>query len=316
MPDLTAVVTARILNLRRDPSTANPPIARLARGTGVEILETLETWYRVKTEQGEGYVHGDYLSVLDPDPCVGFLNEREDLRDVPPQPAPEERIRVTSSFSNSQRGVARTWNRQGGMLGKLSEVLEIEPAASVAVLYTESNGSGFAADGRLIIRFENHVFWRRWGKRHPEVFRRHFQFDDSKAWQRHRFRADPDGAWQSFHGRQSQEWKVLEFASRLDDDDALRSISMGAPQIMGFNHSAIGYDTPRGMFDNFSSEARYQVFGLFDFLKGAGCTSPMLEALRRKRFEDFAARYNGPGQAADYGHRIERYYDIFHELKG
>lgn len=315
MPNLTAIVTAQTLNLRRAPSTARKPIARLIRGTKVEILETLDHWYKVKTPQGQGYVHGDYVSVLDPEPCIGFLYERQDLKTIAPEATPAERIEVSSSFTNSQKGVARTWNRQGGMLSTLSEVLETEPAASVAVLYTESNGSGFAGDGRMIIRFENHVFWRRWGKQHPDIFRRHFRFDDSKAWQGHRFRAKPNGAWESFHGNQSREWQVLDFARKLDDNAALLSISMGAPQIMGFNHAAIGYETPREMFDNFSSDGRFQVFGLFDFMKGAGCTSPMLEALRRKQFEDFAARYNGPGQAADYGHRIERYYDIFQGIK-
>ena len=315
MPEFTAVVTAKTLNLRPEPSTRKKPIGKLGRGTEVEIVETLEHWYKVQTKQGVGYVHGDYVTVLDHSPCLGFLHERDDLKAIPLEPAAVQQIDVGADFSASQKGIVRTWNRQGGILGVLSDVLEIEPAASIAVLYTESAGRGFGADGRMIIRFENHVFWRRWGKKNPEVFNQHFKFNDRKSWQGHLFRATPTGTWQKFHGKQSQEWKVLNFARDLDDDAALRSISMGGPQIMGFNHSAIGYETPREMFDNFQADVRYHVLGLFDFLKGAGCTSPMLEALRRKKFEDFAARYNGPGQASVYGHRIEKYYDMFQALR-
>ncbi|MCP3961995.1 MAG: DUF3380 domain-containing protein [bacterium] len=315
MPNSTAVVTAKSLNLRPEPSANKKPIGVLGRGTELEILETLEHWYEVKSPKGQGYVHSNYVTVFDHAPCVGFLHERDDLKSMPLEPAAAERIKVGADFSASQKGIARTWNRQGGMLGFLSEVLETEPASSIAVLYTESAGRGFGADGRMIIRFENHVFWRRWGKKHPDVFNKHFKYSSTKSWQGHMFRATPNGTWQKFHGKQTEEWKVLDFARKLDDDAALRSISMGGPQIMGFNHSAIGYETPREMFDNFQSDVRYHVLGLFDFMKGAGCTSQMLEALRLKKFEDFAARYNGPGQASVYGHRIEQYHDMFQALR-
>ena len=316
MPDLTALVTANTLNLRRDPSTAKPPLAKLSRGTRLKILEIAELWYEVDSPKGRGFVHGDFVSVVDPSPADGFLHEREDLKALPLEPAEADRIQAPSGATFHQKGLARTWNRQGGLLGTLSDLLDTEAAAGVAVLYTESSGSGFAGDGRMTIRFENHVFWRRWGKQHPEIFRRHFTFDDSRSWQGHKFRVSPNGAWQTFHGKQSEEWKVLDFARGLDEDAALRSISMGAPQIMGFNHSTIGYETPREMFDNFTADVRFHILGLFDFMKGPGCCSPMIDALRRKNFEDFAARYNGPGQADVYGHRIAQYREIFLELKG
>ena len=315
MPNFTAFVTAPTLNLRPAPSTSKPPLAKLTRGTQVTILETLKTWYQVESPEGIGFVHGDFLSVVDPSPCHGFLHERDDLKAMPLAPPPEGRLHAPADAAFSEKALARTWNRQGGMLDALSTALETEPAASVAVLFTESNGNGFTG-GRMTIRFENHVFWRRWGKQNQEIFQKHFRFDARKAWLKQEFRADPNGLWAKFHGKQDREWQVLDFARRLDEDAALRSISMGGPQIMGFNHAAIGYDTPRQMFDNFQADERFHVFALFDFMKGAGCSSPMLEALRTKRFEDFAARYNGPGQAADYGHRIEQHHKAFLAMRG
>jgi hypothetical protein len=84
---------------------------------------------------------------------------------------------------------------------------------------------------------------------------------------------------------------------------------------MGFNHPRIGYDSVREMFDAFQSDIKYQILGLFDFLKGPGTTSPMIEALQRKRFEIFASHYNGQGQAAHYGDLIEGYFEIFNGLR-
>ncbi len=316
MTNKTSIVTASRLNLRSTPATDQPPIAGLARGTSVEILEVCGRWYRVGTKHGPGYVHGDYLRLIDDDPAAGFLHERDELRAAPLPAAAAERIAVEPDFSSVETKLAGSWNRLGGLLSLLSGILGLDPAVAVAVLYVESGGRGFARDGRMIIRFENHIFWRRWGRRHPERFHAHFRFNEGKSWQGHRVRTHADGGWEPFHGNQDGEWRVLELARRLDEAAALRSISMGGPQIMGFNHAAIGYDSVGEMFDRFQADVRYHVLGLFDFLKGAGTTSPMLEALRRERFEDFASRYNGPGQAAIYGDRIATYYERFRTLRG
>jgi len=65
------------------------------------------------------------------------------------------------------------------------------------------------------------------------------------------------------------------------------------------------------MFDRFTADERFQVLALFDFIKGPGRTSPMLESLRRGDYERFATRYNGNGQAAQYGAKIRGATDAF-----
>jgi hypothetical protein len=77
--------------------------------------------------------------------------------------------------------------------------------ATVAVLAVESRGQGFGLDGRMIIRFENHVFWRQWGKDNNDVFDEHFRFNPTKRWTNHEFRENPDEGWNRFHGNQKQE---------------------------------------------------------------------------------------------------------------
>jgi len=308
-------VTATVLNVRRDPSTKRKPIGRLKRGTSVQILDRTGNWYKIKSGTMEGFVSGDYLVVHDHRQVSGFLFERDDLRATPLEPSEEERIGFQSGFTSRQKTVTRTWNGQGGLISTLSDFTDINTSAAVAVLCVESRGKGFGADGRMIIRFENHVFYRQWGKFNREKFNSHFRYSSQKAWKNHEFRENPRGRWTGFHGNQGREWQVFEFARKLNEPAAMRSISMGGPQIMGFNHSQIGYDSAREMFDAFVSDIRYHILGLFDFIKGSGSTSPMIEALQRNNFESFASRYNGPGQAAHYGHLIADHFEDFNELR-
>lgn len=315
MPTQNGIVTATSLNLREEPSKESPVLASLSRGTRVKVLDMAGAWYRVKAGDQSGFVHGDWIKILETDPADGFLHEREDLRSAPVAPADSRKIQIKPSFNQVQGLVARTWNTQGGLLEALCDAVQVAPAAAVAVLCVESSGRGFADDGRMIIRFENHVFWDKWGKDSAALFDRHFRFNKSKRWLGHDFCEADGGEWGKCHQNQAGEWRVFGFARNLDEACAIRSISMGGPQIMGFNHHMVGYDSPRQMFDRFQGDIRFQILGLFDFVKGAGTTSPMLEALRRKRFDDFAARYNGPGQAAEYGSRIQKFHDGFQGLR-
>ena len=60
--------------------------------------------------------------------------------------------------------------------------------------------------------------------------------------------SSPSDSWRTLHGTgQDAEWAAFEMARRLDETAAMRSISMGASQIMGFNHAAIGYASAREM---------------------------------------------------------------------
>jgi len=315
MATKTGVVTASVLNLRKEPSSSSSLLGTLARGTRVKILETSGAWYRVQAGDKSGYVHGDFVRIPETDHAAGFLNERDDLKAVPLAPSEAETIRIKPSFNGTQKLAAQTWNTQGGLLGALSRIVEVDPAAAVAVLCVESSGRGFGDDGRMIIRFENHVFWNKWGTNHADDFNAHFRYNASKKWLGHQFCETAGGAWSDCHKSQADEWRVFGFARTLDEASAIRSISMGGPQIMGFNHHLVGYESPRGMFDRFQGDLRWQVVGLFDFVKGSGTTSPMLQALQRRRFDDFATHYNGPGQAAAYGGRIQKFYEAFEGLR-
>lgn len=310
----TGKVTANVLNFRPEPSTQRPPIGQLKRGDTVKIIGREGRWYKIQSDDKTGYVWGDFLTIQDNQPFHHFLFEQEALRTNPLEPSSGEAITIDTDFSFNEKQVARTWNRFGGLIRKLSDVIDIDPGSALAVLVVESSGRGFSTDGRMIIRFENHKFLKYYGKKYPEKFKSHFKYDQNKRWQGHQFRKSPTGRWKKFHGRQSGEWEVFDFARELNPSAATLSISMGLPQIMGFNYAAIGYDSVGEMFDNFSNDVRFHILGLFDFVRGPGNTSPMLQALQTGNFEQFASRYNGPGQAAQYGDRIESKFETFNQI--
>ena len=315
MANRTGLVTAKSLNVRPGPSTGEPPLASLTRGTRVDLLDTVGGWYRIRAGAVSGYVLADYVTVVDETPVADYLWEMETLRTTPMAPPPEKEISILSRHTAAQKMAAGIWNRQGGLLEILCGIIDVAPASAVAVLCVESGGAGFDADNRMIIRFENHIFWNLWGKNKQHTFDAHFRFNAGKKWLGHQFRKDPSSAWGDFHGSQDGEWRVLDFARGLNGNAALNSISMGGPQIMGFNCARLGYDSAREMFEKFSADIRFQVLGLFDFLRGHGSTSSMIEALKREDYVRFASLYNGPGQAPIYGARIEGYVNAFMGLK-
>lgn len=244
-----------------------------------------------------------------------FIRLRPELGEVPLAPPPDLQIKLPTGAGSDDKRAARTWNRYGWLLLTLADQFGFDPGAAVAVLAIESGGQGFGPDGRMIIRFENHVFFDRWGKYHPERFQAHFTFDPAKRWQKHQWRSQSNAPWRDFHNQQPGEWAVFEFACTLDDLAARLSISMGAPQIMGFNYATLGYESVGQMFSDFSQNDRAQILGLFDFICGPQANSRRLPALQAREFDNFAALYNGPGQAAQYGSLLRNVFEAFQRLK-
>jgi len=311
---------------------------------GVQIGDSLVVYYRVTEADGT-----PWLWVKSPGGNYGWVREKADgvtlvgvptlaatqLQDKPivsapltadgfllslPQVrqsslAPATPLTVPHGASPAAVKAGAIWNRFGGLLESLASMLGIDPAVAVAVVATESGGRGMGEDGRMIIRFENHVFWSYWGKNNPDAFNALFQFDANKVWLGHQCRPNPNSPWQSFHDQlQAGEWSAFGVAQGLDDHAAKLSISMGLPQIMGFNFTSIGYNSVEEMYDAFSVDERVQLSGFFDFVRGKRATSPRVAALQAKDFGSFAAQYNGAGQVELYSGRIQSYYDAFHTL--
>lgn len=229
-----------------------------------------------------------------------FFNQDPEYEKIPLKPETEI---PTTGLKGAEFNVVQGWNNYGALLTTISGVLGFNPSCAASILAVESGGQGFE-DGLQIIRFENHIFWSRWGKNHPEEFNRHFRFNPDQRWTGHFYRISPDDPWVPMHtGSESQahEWVALDIARKLDDTAGLLSISMGAPQIMGFNYALIGFPSVQAMFGAFNHEERVHVLALFDFIRA---DHKMVRYLRTANWSSFADIYNGSGKAQSYGDHI------------
>lgn len=312
-------VTSQALNVRDKPDRHGKIIGTLNYGAQISIQSTINGWYQILFNGYPAFVSAKYITTAETDiPVIPVQPDEKDISitadtDLISIPlAPDNQLDLAGS--SNMKKVATTWNRYGGLLQHLSNQFQIETACIIAVLCVESSGDGFRKEnqGRMVIRFENHKFWSYWGKEHGDQFHQNFKLNlNNKPWLGHEWRASKNDDWSKFHGNQFREWQVLEFARKLDDSAALLSISMGAPQIMGFHYKKLGYENVQTMFEKFNSDIRYQILGLFDFLSPA-----MLGALRSFDFEKFAGYYNGSGQKEKYGAWINDHYDAFKQLTG
>ncbi len=290
--------TTAALNLRQGAGTGSAVIAVLPAGARVDIVSTRGSWREVISGGKRGWVYGKYV-VLDAHKVAeGFLKDSVDIAAIALEP-------MAKAAGTS--GVARSWNRYGGLLGHLSGKLAIEPETAAAVLAVESRGDGFAADGRMIIRLENHWFYNKWGAKNTAKYDAHFT--PRKGWRNHKWRPTASGRWQSVHTNQSANWAAFEFASKLNSSAAKLAISMGLPQVMGFNYGRIGYESVAQMYDAFKSGNGVQILGFFDFVQGPSARPHTLQSLQRKDFYGFAHDYNGASNVQAYGDKMKAAYD-------
>ena len=318
---MTTATTTTGLNLRTGPGTQFNVIEVLPPQTVCEVLAMLAEqgdWINVRVQGQEGFVNRGFVVLAGQATAPGFISPEpggDPLAGVPQAPPDDKLIVLGSQATGTDRQAANAWNKYGGLLAPLAAKLNFDPGAAVAVLAIESGGRGFAADGRMIIRFENHLFFRQWGKDHADIFNQFFSFNADQPWLDHQWRSDAGQPFRPFHGSQDGEWQVFSLARNLDDSAAKLSISMGGPQIVGFNFATLGYESVQQMFDAFSANERNQIVGLFNFVKGPGANSRRVQALQAQDFVTFASLYNGPGQAAQYGSLMHSLFDAFQRLR-
>ncbi len=307
-------VNAKILNVRSMPSLEGEVVGKLHQNDIVFIVEEMLDWYAIDYNGRVAYVAKQWIEAHDLPPIGGmqaigeFFHQREDLLNYPLEP--DKQVKVPDGPSNYRRA-AISWNKYGGLMKRISLELGIEVEAAMSIICVEGGGDGFDENGRMIIRFENHVFWMFFGKFHPDVFNKHFTFNPRNRRFGHKWRPDEKEDWRDVHASQDAEWEAFNFARRLDETAAMKSISMGAPQVMGFNHKVIGYDTVQEMFSNFEKDIRYHLFALFDFTKAV---PRRIAYLQKKDFYNFAREYNGEAAPKQYEQRLLEYYHIFKRI--
>lgn len=180
----------------------------------------------------------------------------------------------------------------------------IEPRTAQAILKIESGGRTHGDNGKPIIRFEAHIFKTYLGN--DALWAQHFRTDANRPWVDQMWRQSPADPWRVIHtGKQSDEYSVFEFAASLHAEAAHKAISVGAAQIMGFNHARIGYASAQAMYSGFQS-APMQTLGFINF-----CLSDreLMAAIARRDWREMAKRYNGPGNVDTYAKLLQQAYE-------
>lgn len=160
-----------------------------------------------------------------------------------------------------------------------AKFLGIAPGTVAAVIEVEAGGDPFISDGRPKILYEAHKFGSFTKYVHNQRFDTKGKPLSSKAWNKTYY--GPSGAWQ---------YKRLEMAMNLNNQQALRATSWGAFQIMGFNFQTCGFNNVDDFVLACCDSAGKQTMAFCNFIKNNG----LADELRRKDWDDFARGYNGP----------------------
>lgn len=241
---------------------------------------------------------------------------KDDLRVNDVDLEPEVPLVLNPAWSGSTTAMAKAYNRVGGLLQALGNVSGIEPYVALGVFKVETSGREHRK-GKTVIRFENHKFYDAWGKANKNEFDKYYRFGGVNSagqpvarHKNHQFRKSVNESFRLIHvvdyeTQQNNEYEALNFAIQLcgDREIALSCISLGLSQIMGFNHSLIGYDTVGEMYDAFQESEGAHVLGFFDFCKQVN--KKMLGYIERQEWVNFALLYNGSGNEQVYGSLIK-----------
>lgn len=156
--------------------------------------------------------------------------------------------------------------------------LGVQAAAIRAFWQTEAAGAGFQ-EGRPKILPEPHRFSKNTGHR----------FDAS-----HPTISYPKWGTRPYVKTQDERYDQLLQMVRLDTDAGFASASYGAPQIMGENFKACGYDSSFAFAEAMARDEATQLRAFEAFVTGCGIL-PYLRRVTRAptSWEPVASRYNG-----------------------
>ena len=165
----------------------------------------------------------------------------------------------------------------------ISYLLDCDIAAIKAVQEVETAGrSGFLSDGRPMILFEGHIFWKQL-KAHgidPHRYERGNSDILYPTWTKAHYLGG------------AKEYLRLDRASKIHMTSALESASWGMFQIMGLNYGQAGCVSVEE-FVGQMKKGQYEQLLLF--AKFIGNSPKLKKALGSHDWESFAKLYNGPG---------------------
>lgn len=181
-------------------------------------------------------------------------------------------------------------------LPKLGALIGVGEDELHAFLDVETRGSGFDNQGRPMMLFEPHVFYKEVPKD-----KRQTAVNQGLAYSSWGMKPYP-----------KESYTRLSQALLIDETAALKSASWGLGQIMGFNHKAAGYNTVQAMVQAFMDDEEEQLKAAVNFIK----TNKLDDELRAHNWSGFARGYNGPGYAKNkYDTKLAEAYRKWSRIK-
>ena len=135
-----AVVTTETLRVRAAAQADSDVITLIGQGQTLDILEEEDGWYKVNTEDGEGYISADFADVEDvyPEAVSRAQEEAEEAAAEASRKAEEEAAKAASNAAAGTAGASGSKKKSGG--------------SGVLNTYTGSSGSG-SASGQAVANY-------------------------------------------------------------------------------------------------------------------------------------------------------------------
>lgn len=173
-----------------------------------------------------------------------------------------------------------------------AQQLQVDVPSVRAVTAVESGGTGFLPDGRVVLRFEPHIFSRytkgQYDQSHPNV--------SYPAWKP----GYPTGIEQSY--------QLLAEAATLAPYYAGISCSYGLFQCMGFNFATCGCETFKDFYGQVTHSEAAQLALFCQFVR----LNDLSDLLRQHDWAGFAKHYNGAAyQQNHYDEKLAQAYARF-----
>lgn len=185
-------------------------------------------------------------------------------------------------------------------LERAAAALDVPLAAVRAVNEVESRGHGFLPDGRPVILFERHVFWKR--------LKAHGIDPEPLAARYPNLVSTTPGGYQG----DGAEYMRLATALTLHRAAAQEACSWGAFQIMGYHWASLEYAS----IDDFVSRMKVSEAEHLDaFVRFVKNDKALLAALKGRKWSTFAKLYNGPAYARNlYDAKLAQAFAKYDEL--
>lgn len=143
-----------------------------------------------------------------------------------------------------------------------------------AFFEVEAAGRAYDREGRPVMLFEPHVFYRNLsGEKREQAVAAGLAYP---KWRPGNYPKD--------------SYPRLQEALKIDAVAALKSCSIGLSQVLVENHSSVGYETPWLMWQAFMDDEEEHVEAMLRFILANGID----DDLREERWETVARVYNGP----------------------